>query len=87
MLLEKEEQDLVKGLVINKFRGDKTILDPGIAMLEQQSRKPVVGVVPYMDIDVEDEDSPVGASGRDAGGEEHRHCGDPSAQAFQFYRF
>ena len=57
MLLEKEEQDLVKGLVINKFRGDKTILDPGIAMLEQQSRKPVVGVVPYMDIDVEDEDS------------------------------
>ena len=57
MLLEKEEKELVKGLVINKFRGDKSILDPGIEMLENICKKPVVGVAPYMDIDVEDEDS------------------------------
>ena len=38
MLLEKEEQNRVKGLIINKFRGDKTILDPGITMLEERSQ-------------------------------------------------
>ncbi len=57
MLLEKEEQKRVKGLIINKFRGDKTILDPGISMLEEKGGKPVVGVVPYMDVSIEDEDS------------------------------
>lgn len=57
MLLEPEEQDLVKGLIINKFRGDKTILDPGIQMLEERCGKPVVGVAPYLNIEVEDEDS------------------------------
>ena len=56
-LLEEDEKNLVKGLIINKFRGDKTILDPGIVMLEEKSGKEVVGVAPYMDIDVEDEDS------------------------------
>ena len=57
MLLEEEERDLVKGLIINKFRGDKTILDPGIETLEQLCGKKAVGVVPYMDVDLEDEDS------------------------------
>lgn len=57
MLLEEEEKNLVKGLVINKFRGDKTILDPGIEMLENLCQKPVVGVAPYLNIEVEDEDS------------------------------
>ena len=57
MLLEEEEKNIVKGLIINKFRGDKTILDPGIEMLENICDRPVVGVAPYMDIDVEDEDS------------------------------
>ena len=56
-LLEKEEQAMVKGLIINKFRGDKTILDPGVEMLEQRSGIPVVGVAPYLQIQVEDEDS------------------------------
>lgn len=57
MLLEKEEQQMVKGLIINKFRGDKQILDPGIEMLKDYTPVPVVGVVPYMHVDIDDEDS------------------------------
>lgn len=57
MLLDDDERAMVKGLIVNKFRGDKTILDPGIAMLEEKSKIPVVGVAPYLDIQVEDEDS------------------------------
>ena len=56
MLLEEDEKEIVKGMIINKFRGDKTILDPGIAMLEEKSGIPVVGVAPYLNIEVEDED-------------------------------
>ena len=48
---------MVKCLIINKFRGDKTILDPGVEMLEERSGIPVVGVAPYLQIEVEDEDS------------------------------
>ena len=57
MLLEDDEKERVKGLVINKFRGDKTILDPGIVMLEERGGIPVVGVTPYMQVEIEDEDS------------------------------
>ena len=56
-LLEKEERARIKGLIINKFRGDKSILDPGIEMLEERVGIPVVGVTPYLHIEVEDEDS------------------------------
>ncbi len=56
-LLEEEEREMIKGLIINKFRGDKTILEPGTVMLEERTNIPVVGVVPYMYVDVEDEDS------------------------------
>lgn len=56
-LLEEDERSMVKGLIINKFRGDKTILDPGVEMLEERSGIPVVGVAPYLQIQVEDEDS------------------------------
>ncbi len=57
MLLEEDEKDMVKGLIINKFRGDKSILDPGVVMLEEKTKIPVIGVTPYMTIDLEDEDS------------------------------
>ncbi len=56
-LLEPEEQDLIKGLVINKFRGDLSILEPGIGMLEERAGKPVLGVLPYMNVRLEPEDS------------------------------
>lgn len=56
-LLEEEEKERIKGLIINKFRGDKTILDPGIDMIEAKCNIPVVGVTPYLKLDLEDEDS------------------------------
>ena len=57
-LLEPEERDLVKGLVINKFRGDVTILQPALDFLEEKTGKPVLGVIPYLpNINIEDEDS------------------------------
>ncbi len=57
MLLDEDERAMVKGLIINKFRGDKTILDPGVEMLEELTHIDVVGVAPYLNIEVEDEDS------------------------------
>lgn len=56
-LLEPWERQLVKGLVINKFRGDRAILEPGLAMLERRVSCPVLGVVPYLQLDIDDEDS------------------------------
>ena len=45
-LLTEEERKRIKGLIINKFRGDRSILEPGISMLEDLCGIPVVGVVP-----------------------------------------
>ncbi len=59
-LLEEEERRMIKGLVINKFRGDKSILDPGVEMLEERLSIPVVGVTPWMDLALDDEDSLTG---------------------------
>ena len=68
MLLEPEERARIKGLVINKFRGDLKILEPGLRMIEDRLGVPVLGVVPWLDVDVEDEDSVserlAGVSGR-----------------------
>ncbi|HIV17279.1 MAG TPA: cobyric acid synthase [Candidatus Alectryocaccobium stercorigallinarum] len=57
MLLDEDEKKFVKGLVINKFRGDKAILDPGVKMLEEKAGIPVTGVVPYANLNLDDEDS------------------------------
>ena len=56
-LLESDERARIKGLIINKFRGDVEILRPGLAMLEEKTHLPVLGVVPYLKVDIEDEDS------------------------------
>lgn len=66
MLLEEEERTMVKATVINKFRGDPVLLQPGLDMLRDITQKPVAGVLPFMDVDIEDEDS---LSVRERGGE------------------
>jgi adenosylcobyric acid synthase len=57
MLFNEEDKAMVKGIIINKFRGDKTILQPGLDMLEELIHVPTVGVVPYLNVDIDDEDS------------------------------
>jgi len=57
MLLDDDERAMVKGLVVNKFRGDKTILDPGLDALRERGGVPIAGVVPYVRVDIDDEDS------------------------------
>ena len=57
MLLEPEERARIRGLIINKFRGDEALLAPGLRMIEERLGIPVVGVVPWIDADIEDEDS------------------------------
>ena len=57
MLLDEEERQYIKGFVINKFRGDRSILTPGLKQLEGLAGKPVLGVIPYLKIDIDDEDS------------------------------
>ena len=56
-LLTEEERSMVKGLIINKFRGDESILTPGVKQIEEIAGIPVVGVVPYVHLDIDDEDS------------------------------
>lgn len=57
MLLEAEERRRIKGTIINKFRGDVSILKPGLSMLEERTGIPVIGVVPYFYLDIDEEDS------------------------------
>ena len=56
-LLETEERAMVKATVINKFRGDVSILAPGLDMLYGLVKIPCAGVVPYVHVDIDDEDS------------------------------
>ncbi len=56
-LLEEDERKRVKGTIVNKFRGDKAILEPGLKQLEQLCGVPVAGVIPYTHVDIDDEDS------------------------------
>ncbi len=58
MLLRPHERRRIKGILINKFRGDIRLFEPGIKMLEELCNIPVVGVIPYYkDIHIEEEDS------------------------------
>lgn len=59
MLLPEEERKMIKGIIINKFRGSVELLKPGLKQIEELTGVPVVGVVPYFALDLEDEDSVV----------------------------
>lgn len=56
-LLEEDERARIKGTIVNKFRGDRAILEPGLEMLEKLCGVPVAGVIPYTHVDIDDEDS------------------------------
>jgi adenosylcobyric acid synthase len=57
-LLEPEERNLVKGLIVNKFRGDITLFDDGVRILEEKSEVSVLGVIPYLhDLFIPEEDA------------------------------
>ncbi len=80
-LLEPEEQAMIKGMVINKFRGDVSLLEPGLRMIEELTEVPVVGVVPMEAIDIEDEDSLAERLHRRRGSRR-----EPPAPSVQFHR-
>ncbi len=56
-LLDKKYQKLVKGFVINKFRGDPKILEPGFRKIKEKTKKPVFGVIPMLNLELPEEDS------------------------------
>ena len=57
MLMSEKERARVKGVIINKFRGDINILKSGLEEIEKLTGVPVIGVMPYTNVDIEDEDS------------------------------
>jgi len=57
-LIEPKDRDRVKGFIINKFRGDRALLEPGLRWLEERTGRPVLGVVPFLsDLRIPEEDS------------------------------
>lgn len=56
-LLEKKYQKLVKGYVINKFRGDINILKPGFKKIKEITNRPILGTIPMINLDLPEEDS------------------------------
>lgn len=59
-LMKKEERNRVKGVIINKFRGNKEYFLDGVKMLENIINIPVLGVIPYFEINLEEEDGACG---------------------------
>jgi adenosylcobyric acid synthase len=56
-LLDKKHCKLIKGFVINKFRGDATMLYPSYSILKKKTLRPVIGTIPLIEFDIPDEDS------------------------------
>ncbi len=66
-LLSDKEKERVKGLIINKFRGDVSLLEPGLSMFSEYCDIPFAGVVPYVKLDLDEEDSVSERLGRRSG--------------------
>ncbi|MBO8129803.1 MAG: cobyric acid synthase [Peptococcaceae bacterium] len=63
-LLTEKERELVAGFVVNKFRGDESLLAPGLELIRERTGRPVLGVLPYLpDLRLDEEDS-MGLNGR-----------------------
>ncbi len=75
-LLTPGERARIRGLVINKFRGDVNILKPGLRMIEELVHIPVLGVIPMEEIDLDDEDSLAGRLSNGGSGVQGDHCLD-----------
>ncbi|MDC0188277.1 cobyric acid synthase [bacterium] len=56
-LIQPEYRSLIQGILINKFRGDVSLLEPGIEQFEEIVPVPVLGVIPWREMEIEDEDS------------------------------
>lgn len=56
-LLDRKYQNLIKGFVINKFRGDINLLKPGFKKIKEKTKKPVLGAIPMFDFELPEEDS------------------------------
>lgn len=85
-LLAPEERVRIKGLIINKFRGDVEILRPGLAQLEERTGIPVLGTVPYLHVDVDDEDSLAPCLDQDKARKAVDIAVGPPAPHIEFYR-
>ncbi|MEE9656879.1 cobyric acid synthase [Kluyvera ascorbata] len=68
-LLHEHERARVKGVIINKFRGDVALLHSGIEQIEALTHVPVLGVIPWLEVDLEDEDGVALQNGK------YRHAG------------
>ena len=89
MLLDDAERRRIRGIAINKFRGDVEILKSGLTMLEELTGIPVLGVVPYLPLELDDEDSlSERLSRREAAAESLLERGGyPVSPHFQLYGF
>ena len=67
-LLDTAEQQRIRGFVINKFRGDLSLLEPGVRMMEDRLQKPCLGVIPYLPHLMLDEEDSLGLPGNDQTG-------------------
>ncbi|MBE6915002.1 MAG: cobyric acid synthase [Ruminococcaceae bacterium] len=66
-LLEPKERERIKGMVVNKFRGERAILEPGLRELARLCGVPVAGVIPYTHADIDEEDSLAEKTRRETG--------------------